>query len=175
MTVSSWPLLFSAALICGLVLSLALTAIMVFSGALALDMWVGDYPPDIRAKYGPMSARAARLRPFFAAAVFLTVLVIPMLGLFALEAQVGHVPFLAAFAFAFIAILVFNTYDLLILDWLFFCTIQPSQMVLPGTEGMAGYRDYRFHFIGFLKGLGFCTGGGLIIAGLWAVGQLLNG
>ncbi len=30
-------------------------------------------------------------------------------------------------------------------------------MVLPGTEGMAGYRDYRFHFIGFLKGLGFCA------------------
>jgi hypothetical protein len=36
---------------------------------------------------------------------------------------------------------------------------------------MAGYRDYRFHFTGFLKGLGFCTAGGLVVAGLWMVAQ----
>jgi hypothetical protein len=41
-------------------------------------------------------------------------------------------------------------------------------MVLPGTEGMAGYRDYRFHFLGFLKGLRFNAVVGLLIAILWA-------
>jgi hypothetical protein len=66
-----------------------------------------------------------------------------------------------------LAVFVFNLFDLLVLDWLFFCTIQPRAMLLPGTEGMAGYRDYRFHFIGFLRGLGFCLVGGLVIAGLW--------
>jgi hypothetical protein len=40
-------------------------------------------------------------------------------------------------------------------------------MVLPGTEGMAGYRDYRFHFLGFLKGLRFNTVVGLLIAVVW--------
>ena len=59
------------------------------------------------------------------------------------------------------------------LDWLLFCTVQPRMMVLPGTEGMAGYRDYRFHFIGFLKGLGFCLFGGLVIGGLWTGVQAL--
>ncbi|NLF12175.1 MAG: hypothetical protein GX597_10355, partial [Anaerolineaceae bacterium] len=44
-------------------------------------------------------------------------------------------------------------------------------IVLPGTEGMAGYRDYRFHFVGFLKGLGFCLVGAVVIAGLWMTGQ----
>jgi hypothetical protein len=48
-------------------------------------------------------------------------------------------------------------------------------MVLPGTQGMAGYRDYRFHFVGFLKGLGFCLFGGLVIAALWAGVQALVG
>ena len=72
-------------------------------------------------------------------------------------------PFLPAFVYGFIAVFVFNLFDLLVLDWLLFCTIQPRMMVLPGTQGMAGYRDYRFHFIGFLKGLGFCLFGGLVI------------
>lgn len=163
-----WQILFYDALLYGLVLSAILTILTVISGAIALDMFVEDYPPDIKQKYGPMSTRAARLRPFIAALLFITVLGIPIVGLFGLQAKFLTVPFLSAVVFASIAILVFNVFDLLILDWLFFCTIQPRSMVLPGTEGMAGYRDYRFHFIGFLKGLRFNGVVGLLIAVLWA-------
>lgn len=171
---SDWSLLLKGALLYGLGLSLALTAIMIASGAVALDMFVGDYPPDIRQKYGPMSPRASRLRPYVAALFFIIVLVVPILGLFALRAQAGNLPFISALVFSGVALLVFNTYDLIVLDWLFFCTLQPRLMVLPGTEGMAGYRDYRFHFNGFLKGLGFCTAGALVIAVLWLVAQELS-
>jgi hypothetical protein len=163
-----WNILFTNALIYGLVLSIVLTILTVISGAIALDMFVDDYPPDIKQKYGAMSPRGARLRPFIAALLFLTVLGIPILGLFGLRAQFLSVPFLSAVVFASIVILVFNVFDLIILDWLFFCTIQPRSMVLPGTEGMAGYRDYRFHFLGFLKGLRFNAVVGLLIAVLWA-------
>jgi hypothetical protein len=52
----------------------------------------------------------------------------------------------------FIIWTVFNVVDLLILDWLFFVTLQPNGIVLPGTEGMAGYKDYGFHLRGSLKG-----------------------
>jgi hypothetical protein len=171
--VPDWNLLFYYALIFGLALSLVLTMITIVSGAIALDMFVGDYPPDIQQKYGPMSPRAARLRPFIASILFLTVLVIPITGLFALQAEVLSIPFLPALVFSILTLLVFNIYDLIVLDWIFFCTIQPRSMVLPGTEGMAGYRDYRFHFIGFLKGLGFCLAGGLLIAILWSALQWL--
>jgi len=170
---SNWPLLLKSALTYGLGLSLVLTAIMIISGTIAADMFVGDYPPDIRQRYGPMSPRSARLRPFVAALFFIPILVVPLLGLAALRAKLGYVPFIQALAFSAVAFLVFNTYDLIVLDWLFFCTIQPRQMVLPGTEGMPGYRDYRFHFIGFLKGLGFCIVGGLLIAGLWMLVQAI--
>ena len=166
-----WNLLFSEALVCGLVLSLVLTVFVVVSGAIALDMFVDDYPPDIKQKYGPMSPRAARLRPFIAALLFIIVLVIPIIGLFALQANTTSIPFLPALVFSGLTLLVFNIYDLIILDWLFFCTIQPHSMILPGTEGMAGYRDYRFHFIGFLKGLGFCAVGGLLIVLFWVALQ----
>lgn len=100
-------------------------------------------------------------------------LVIPLLGLFALRAQINAVPFLPALAFSAIALLLFNLYDLIVLDWLFFCTIQPRAMVLPGTAGMAGYGDYRFHFTGFLKGLGFTLVGSLVIALFWLILQSL--
>jgi hypothetical protein len=158
----------------GLGLCIALTALMVISGAVAADMWVGDYPPDIRKKYGPMSPRAARLRPLVAAAFFLAILVILGAGLAALHTKLGSVPFVAAFAFAALALLVFNVFDLLVLDFLFFCTIQPRMMVLPGTEGMAGYRDYRFHAVGFLKGLAFTVAGGLVVAAAWAGYQAIQ-
>jgi hypothetical protein len=170
---ADWIPLISQALVFGLVLSLVLTILMVISGRVALDMFVGDYPPDIKQKYGSMSPRAARLRPYVAIVFFLTTLVIPIIGLFTLRSRLLAIPFAPAFVFSFIALLVFNTFDLIILDWLFFCTIQPRSMVLPGTEGMAGYRNYRFHFIGFLKGLGFSSVGGLLIAGIWIALQWL--
>ena len=168
-----WQLLFYDALIYGLALSVALTILLVISGTIALDMFVDDYPPDIKKKYGPMSPRAARLRPYIATLLFIIVLVVPIIGLFALQAEIDSVPFLPALVFSGIALLVFNTFDLIILDLLLFCTIQPHSMVLPGTEGMAAYRDYRFHFIGFLKGLGFSVVGSLLIAIFWMIIQWL--
>jgi hypothetical protein len=148
--------------------------ITTVSGLIAPDMWVSKYPPDIQQKYGPMSPRSARLRPYVAVLVFMTALLVPLLGLFALRAAVGEVPFILAFAFSSVTLLVFNLFDLLLLDWLLFCTVQPKLMVLPGTQGMPGYKDYRFHFIGFLKGLIFCVVGGFVIALLWVVVQRLT-
>lgn len=166
-------LLFTNALAYSLALSLVLATIMLISAYIAPDMWVGDYPPDIKERFGPMSARASRLRPYVAVVFFLALLAVPLSGLFSLQSTFGHIPFLSALAFSSLVLLVFNLFDLLVLDWLLFCTIQPRLMVLPGTEGMAGYRDYWFHFVGFLKGLGFCTVGGLVIASIWAVIQTL--
>jgi len=167
-------LLLRGALVYGIGLSLVLTVIMLISGVIAQDLFVDDYPPDIRWKYGEMSPRSARLRPFMGAIFFIPFLVIPLAGLFDLRSVLGDVSFISAMTFAGLAMLVFGTYDLLVIDWLFFCTIQPRAMVLPGTEGMVGYRDYRFHFIGFLKGLGFCVGGGLVVAGLMQIARFIG-
>jgi hypothetical protein len=105
--------------------------------------------------------------------LFIPLIIVPVLGLFRLQTAGASVGFWSAFVFSGITLLVFNLFDLIILDWLFFCTIQPRAMVLPGTEGMVAYRDYRFHFIGFLKGLGFTLVGSLIVAVLWMVIQWL--
>ena len=51
-------LLISNALLYGVLLSATLALIMGVSFGIAPDMWVGDYPPDIRACYGEMSSES---------------------------------------------------------------------------------------------------------------------
>jgi hypothetical protein len=63
----------------------------------------------------------------------------------------GTIPFPTAFVHLFVMFSVFNLVDLVLLDWPL-VAIAPRFMVIPGTEGAAGYKDYRFHFHGFLIG-----------------------
>jgi hypothetical protein len=168
---SDWSPLVYGGTIYGLVLSGALTTILIICGSIALDAFVDNYPPEIRQKYGPMSARAARLRPLFAGFVVCAITAVLGVGLQRVAATIGPLSFWSAFVFTAVALFVFNLFDLIVLDWLLFCGVQPRMMVLPGTEGMAAYRDYGFHFVGFLKGLGFTLAGGMIGAALWMVVQ----
>jgi hypothetical protein len=59
--------------------------------------------------------------------------------------------------------------SMLILDWLIFVTVQPAFVVIPGTEGLAGYRDYWFHFevsfLGWTQWISILIAG-LVLAGL---------
>lgn len=161
---TSWSLLVGAAVVSGLVLCVVVTVIMAFSSIVALDMWVDNYPPGVRTKYGPMSDRGRRIRPFVAAAVFIAMLGVPLVGLLIHASRNVDPGFVPAFVFGFVALLSFNVYDLLVLDFFVFSTWQPRFIVLPGTEGMAEYRDYRFHIAGFFRGLVFCFVGGLVVA-----------
>lgn len=45
-----------------------------------------------------------------------------------------------------------NAFDVVITDWLFFMHVLRRWVILPGTEGLAGYQDYFFHFrVSFLE------------------------
>lgn len=158
------PLLVRAAVMSGLVLCLVLTLIMALSSRVAVDMWLDNYPADVRKKYGPMGQRGRRLRPYVAAGFILAMLAVPLVGLFVFAPASADLTFGRALVFGFLALLTFNVYDLLVLDFLVFSTWQPRWIVLPGTEGMAGYRDYGFHVSGFFRGLAFSLVGGLVIA-----------
>jgi hypothetical protein len=63
----------------------------------------------------------------------------------------GKIPFRTAFVHLFVMFSVFNVVDVLLIDWPL-VAIGPRFIVLPGTEGSAGYKDYWFHFRGFLVG-----------------------
>jgi hypothetical protein len=110
------------------------------------EMWLHDYPPDIQAKFGPMSAKARRQRTVIAVPVLVSIFGGLLRSTQKLNAEHGgKLPFGTAFLHTFLLFHFFALYDTLVLDWLFFNTIQPPWVILPGTEGMAGYKDYGFH------------------------------
>lgn len=76
------------------------------------------------------------------------------------------VSFLKVLAFIFIIAMIWNVIDLLVMDWLIICLITPKWVVLQGTEGCKGYRDWFYHFKGFLIGCVYTAIMSIIIAGI---------
>lgn len=133
-------------------------------------MWVGDYPPDVKEAFGEMSAKAKAYRPLIAALFFGSIITITVLSLGRLRLITPEVGFWSYALSTFIVLMVFNIFDLLIIDWLIFVAIQPKAIILPGTEGLGGYKDYCFHFRGFIIGTAFSGVGALVISAVeWAV------
>jgi hypothetical protein len=104
------------------------------------EIWLPDYPPDIRERFGPMSERAKRQKRLVGIPVFLLLLAVIVFSVARFVQIGGGWAFFAVFVGIFVMLLVFNAVDLLILDWLIFVTLRPRVIVLPGTEGAEGYR-----------------------------------
>ena len=147
-----WPIV-SHALTYGVILSGVMFTSILGLVRINPEIMLNDYPPDIQAKYGPMSERSKRQR--IPVAIFFIVMLFGIVAWSFLEVRThagNDIPFVTAFVHLFVMFTVFNLLDWLVLDWLIVVAICPGFIVLPGTEGMAGYRDYRFHFRGFLIG-----------------------
>ena len=164
-----WPII-SHALTYGVILSGVLFTLTLGVVWINPEIMLKDYPPDIQAKYGPMSDRSKRQR--IPIAIFFVVVLVGIVvqSFMGVRANTGDdIPFLAAFVHLLVMFSIFNLLDWLILDWLIVVTIRPRFMILPGTEGMAGYADYGFHFRGFLIGSVITFFTSLLIAGVVAV------
>lgn len=52
------------------------------------------------------------------------------------------------------------------MDWLIICLITPKWVVIEGTDGCKGYRNYFSHFKGVLIGCVYTTIMALLFAGI---------
>jgi hypothetical protein len=164
---ADYSLAFQTGFLYGIVFSLLFSALLLVMIKINPEGLVDGLPPDIKARYGPVSEKTQRQHKPFVLLFFLIMLGVPLLSIRRYSLMTGGAPtFLDVFVIIFTLFLVFNIVDLLILDWLIFCTITPKFIVLPGTKGMAGYKDYGFHFRGFLKGCVICFVSGLVFAGI---------
>lgn len=147
-----WPII-SHALLYGVILSVVLFTLILGLVRINPELMLKDYPPDIQAKYGPMSDQSKRQRTPVAILVIVVLFGIVTLSFqgFGTDPQ-GDLSFFTAFIHLFVMFSLFNILDWLVLDWLIVVTIRPGFIILPGTEGLAGYEDYGFHFRGFLIG-----------------------
>ena len=154
------------ALQCGLVLSAILFGLLLVILRANPEIMLSDYPPDIRARWGPMAARTKRQRVLVAGILFIVGLGVVAWSLKSLPAlSSSNLSFKTAFAHFAVMFGTFNVLDCFVLDWALVYW-QPRFMVLPGTEGMAGYTDYWFHFRGFLIGIPIVLTGSALFAAI---------
>ena len=157
----------------GLVFSAVFCAGTLLIGKFNVKMLVNDYPPDIRARSGPMSAETRRQANLASLPLLAGLLLVVIMALVQLRLAVGELSLLNTFMVTLVMFQVWNLIDLVVLDWFILMTLRPHFMILPGTEGLAGYKDYRFHFRKFLNGLVFTTILSGIVTGLALVGEML--
>jgi hypothetical protein len=143
-----------------------LLALVLYNPRLMLQ----DYPPAIKAIVPPKTEAEKRLSTRLGLPFLLVLFAYPVYVTFAFQARSGgEASFLLLWVFAFGIAFAFNLWDWLVLDWLIFCTITPKRFVISGTEGHLAYKDYFFHFRGFLIGTLFSAVMGLIAAGIVAI------
>ncbi|MFF8285584.1 hypothetical protein ACF06W_23075 [Streptomyces albus] len=156
----------------GLALSLLFTAAVFAGAAISRDFLLDDYPPAIRHRYGkPRSTRGHRVATLFGVFVWgicgLPLMTAAMVGLDG--ALANGVEFLPAAVCAALMFATLTAWDLIVLDWIILAGLRPRLLVLPGTEGMAEYRDLRFHLHAALKGSPLILVVGLLAGGTTAL------
>jgi len=143
---------------------------LLWAAVISLTIWkvpqqlVHDYPKEIQAVVilPPLNKKIYRW------IIVPTLVILVGYLFFSTIATYGaaEVAFWVPMLHIFIMCIVWNSVDLLVMDWLIFCTIQPKFMILPGTEGHPAYKDYYFHFRGFLIGCAYSVIGGVICGGI---------
>jgi hypothetical protein len=121
-------------LVDGTIMNLLLTVVTYGSIYVNPLFWVSDYPPDIQNAVGSVDVPSGQ--KLVVGVLYLCIVVgIPLYSNARLRQQNnGKLSFLEAFANSALLAFFFAVWDLLILDWLIFVTIQPDFIVIPGTE-----------------------------------------
>ena len=159
-----FPQLFIHAAIYIVLATALLVGLVLYNPRLMLQ----DYPPAIKAIVPPKTDAERRLSTWLGMPFLLVLLFYPIYATFGFKSN-SESGFFALWLYAFGIAFAFNLWDWLVLDWLVFCTITPKKFVIPGSEGHPAYKDYAFHFRGFLIGTAFSALMGMIAAGIVAL------
>lgn len=148
-------------LIYGLILSALMTALILATLYWRPMIWIGDAPKDVQAAVGPMSEDDRSFKKIAGLVVFALLIGLFTISTINLARLAGDsLSFTAVALSTFIIYMVFNLVDLVLIDWLLIVTLRPSFAMIPGTENLASYGDYGFHFRAFLRG----TVGGVVLS-----------
>ena len=131
----------------------------------------GDYPPDVFEAAPPKTPKEQRQALWISIPFLIVVMGFPLYSVVSFKNTLSGDPsFWLLFLHTFLVSLVPFFWDLIVLDWIMFCTITPSFVVIPGTEGFAGYKDKSFHLKAHTKGIFITAAGALLITGIaWLI------
>ena len=146
-------------LIDGLILSIGISIVILGSLAYNPRLWLQDYPAEIRQRVAPLTSAEKRTRGFVGflfLGVAVAMLVYSIVQLRA--ANGGSVSLLTAYLHTFGVMMIFNIWDAVVLDLILLAGIKPKFAIIPGTEDMVYlFNNWNWHFVNFLKGIGFCA------------------
>ncbi len=111
-------------------------------------MFLRHYPKEVQAVVPPRSGKERRIAGISG---LLIGLLLASALFWRTATSRGH-SFGEHFIYAFGVLCIFNLVDLIVLDWLIVCWIEPRWVILPGTEHLVIPKQYRHHFNGFLIG-----------------------
>ncbi len=133
----------------GMILTVVFTILVIGTILWRPRMWMHDFPQDIQDLMPPKTDAEKRLTRLFAVPFF----TIMFGGLGSTALRFGFESgFLWTTLHVYLVWQTVSLFDLLVIDWLGMHVVNPQNPPFPGTEGAKGYRDYMFHFKGFLKG-----------------------
>ena len=130
----------------GLLLSVVFSATIV--GTALIDPWITleNHPPAIRELVTPPDDLPVVLPVVIGLGMSVVLVWLMVRSVVALARDRGwHLGFAYAALHVWLLFQVVNLWDVVILDWLLFVTIQPAALLIPGTEGHPAYDDYLFH------------------------------
>ena len=124
------------------IVGVVLVGMLYFNPRIALS----DYPTDVKAAVPPRTKAELQMGILISIPLLLVFVALPLYSVLLVKQQSGGI---LTYGIAFVTIFgeyfLASMFDLLVLDLWMFYTWTPKFLVLPGTEGMAGYKDYRPH------------------------------
>ena len=154
-------MLFSRALLDGFIFSVLMGLMITIIELINPRLELHNYPLAIRNTVPPKTEEEQK--KFRTLAVpMLSILLIYLVGTIVQAYSAWETGYLIILMHSFTVIMFWNIFDLLVMDWLIFCTITPKYLIIPGTEGDTAYKDYNYHINGSL-------GKGLIFAAIAAI------
>ncbi len=137
----------------GTLLSVLTSLILVLAVLFNPRFARNDLPKDIQNEVPPLTRREKQQALFFLVPLIALMVGIPLAFGLELKGEQGSgVSYLALAGHILAVLLAANIFELLVVDWLVYCTIRPKRLVIPSTEGMAGYRDYVHHLRSHARG-----------------------
>jgi len=126
-----------------------------------------DLPMDIQEAVPPLTKKEKTEAALFWMPILILFLVIPYVSTLRLSLQnPENLSFPFLFLNAYGILLIANLAELIVVDLLLLCTITPKWIVIPGTEGMAGYKDYAHQIKAHLRGAALMAAIALTVAAI---------
>jgi hypothetical protein len=139
-------ILLTRILIDGGILTIIISAVLVLMLYFKPRMALSDYPADVRVAVPPRTQEELRAGILLSIPLLVLLIVYPLYSVWTVKVILGgELAYWMSLAIIFGEYFMVSMFDLIVLDLLMFYTWTPKFLVLPGTEGFAGYKDFRPH------------------------------